>query len=242
MNSMIKPVKKIVTDPFGSIRLAYNMTKQYWSVELVMDGRHFRALANSGKRCLFIDGGSNIGQGFKFFSKYYPPSLFDFELFEPNPNCVRKLKQILADGQYSNARINEVAISTKNEKISFFGTDASEGGELSQGGSINPEHNSKYYRTEDEKSISVQAIDFDRYLIEKSKEYDVIAMKLDIEGAENTLLEHLIETGSIKKLDVLYVEFHSEYLEKPNQIAERKRELQIIKDMRRLGIRYRIWK
>lgn len=235
-------MKKVATNPIGAVRLGYAMSKQYWSPALKRDARHFSELARQGKRGLFLDGGSNVGQGFKFFTKHYSPELFDFELFEPNPNCVAELRKLLAEGDYGNASINEVALSTKDETLSFFGTDDAEGGEYSQGGSINPDHNNKYYETNDERAITVQAIDFDKYLAEKSTEYDLIAMKLDIEGAENELLEHLIRTGNITKLDVLYVEFHSEYLQKDLRSSERNREKAIIKDMQRLGVRYRLWK
>lgn len=45
---------------------------------------------HSEKR-LFIDMGSNLGQGFQYFSKFYNPNLFDFLLIEANPNCIDQL-------------------------------------------------------------------------------------------------------------------------------------------------------
>ena len=43
------------------------------------------------KKGLFIDCGSNLGQGFSFFSKYFPLNKFDFILIEPNPYCEKEL-------------------------------------------------------------------------------------------------------------------------------------------------------
>lgn len=42
-------------------------------------------------RGLFIDCGSNIGQGYKYFSRYYTPDRYDFVLVEPNKNCLAHL-------------------------------------------------------------------------------------------------------------------------------------------------------
>ncbi len=44
------------------------------------------------KRCLYIDCGSNLGQGYAFFSRYLRPSRYDAILVEPNPNCMEVLR------------------------------------------------------------------------------------------------------------------------------------------------------
>ena len=43
------------------------------------------------KKGLFIDCGSNLGQGFTFFEQYFPLKTFDYILVEPNPFCKEEL-------------------------------------------------------------------------------------------------------------------------------------------------------
>src|SRR5262249_16291623 len=47
-------------------------------------------------RGLFIDCGSNIGQGFSYFERRFPLKHFDFILIEPNPFCCDKLRSLIA--------------------------------------------------------------------------------------------------------------------------------------------------
>ena len=47
------------------------------------------------KKGLFIDCGSNLGQGFSFFEQYFPLKTFDYILVEPNPFCKEELIKII---------------------------------------------------------------------------------------------------------------------------------------------------
>lgn len=60
--------------------------------------------------------------------------------------------------------------------------------------------------------LDVHAIDLAVFL-EKYKD-DTILLKMDIEGAEFPVLEHLIKTGADKYINKLYVEMH------PNKVPE----------------------
>ena len=59
-------------------------------------------------------------------------------------------------------------------------------------------------------------VNFCDYLEKKHKIHNKIIVKMDIEGAEILLLERLISTGTIKMISILYVEFHSQFLEGEN--------------------------
>ena len=54
------------------------------------------------KKGLFIDCGSNLGQGFTFFEQYFPLKIFDYILVEPNPFCeeelIKKINQKKQEG------------------------------------------------------------------------------------------------------------------------------------------------
>ncbi|MGW8324094.1 MAG: FkbM family methyltransferase [Desulfobacterales bacterium] len=56
--------------------------------------------------------------------------------------------------------------------------------------------------------VIVKTIDFAKHIIEQSKKYEKIVVKMDIEGAEYEVVEHLIETGAIDHIDTMYVEWH----------------------------------
>lgn len=55
----------------------------------------------------------------------------------------------------------------------------------------------------------VRSFDFSDFVL--SLEQDNIHLKMDCEGAEYPILEHLIATGAIKKISLIWIEWH--YLE-----------------------------
>ena len=124
----------------------------------------------------------------------------------------------------------------------FYGLDENEGGRFSEGGSIIKNHNSSLYQTSSKNAIKVDVINFSEYLEKKSENFDKIIVKMDIEGAEVDLLEHLILRGSMKNIDILYVEFHSQYQQTQQSKATKDRELRILKSLSKIStIKVRIW-
>lgn len=197
---------------------------------------------NAGKeRVLFVDCGSNVGQGYQWFSRFFNDPRIEFELFEPNPNCHPFLEKIVAHSD-GKVRLNKVGAGTEDCVLNFYGLDDAEGGELSQGGSIVKVHNSDRYAASDRKAIEVQVIDFATYLTDKRREFEKIVVKMDIEGAEVDLLEKMIGENSIDVIDILYVEFHSQYQVPPTSEITKERETKIIRHLRsHPGVRFRLW-
>gem|GEM_PF-4696281 len=134
------------------------------------------------------------------------------------------------------------ALSTEDGTLRFYGIDEAEGGAFAKGGSTNPDHNAVFYEASSERAIEVEAIDFCSYLQGKASEYDLIVLKLDIEGAENGLLEKMIERGAVDALAYIYVEFHSQYLKEPLRAAEQARERRIIDQLASKDLKLRIWR
>ena len=56
----------------------------------------------------------------------------------------------------------------------------------------------------------VECIDFSKWLKSTIAPTDIVTLKLDIEGAEYTVLTKLIQDGTISMINRLYVEFHSD--------------------------------
>lgn len=57
--------------------------------------------------------------------------------------------------------------------------------------------------------VTVPCIDLSRYVREMAEEYDVIVLKLDVEGAEYDILEKMLSEGTLALVDRLYCEFHN---------------------------------
>ncbi len=189
---------------------------------------------------LFVDCGSNIGQGFTWFSSFYNGTNVDFHLFEPNPNCYPYLEEI---EQHSDKRmvLHKCGVGTLDGTLSFYGLGDRQGGKISQGGSISKLHNSNWYVANEETAIQVGIINFSNYLVEQSRHFVQIVVKMDVEGAEVELLEKLLSDGTINLISILYVEFHSQYQSLSQAKLTKTREDKIVSALRTHSTKLRIW-
>lgn len=191
---------------------------------------------------LFIDCGSNVGQGFNFFKKFFTPKYFDYVMFEPNPHCFEHLITIEKSLKKThNIKILKKAIGKKNQIMRFYGLHKEEGGQLSQGGSTVSSHNSRFYKTDLQKSILVKSISFAKFITSQYKEYKTIVIKMDIEGAEYEVLNDLIEKKILNQIDIMYVEFHSSYMKENLKKIYEKKEKIIKKVFSKTNCKLRIW-
>lgn len=186
-------------------------------------------------RNLFLDCGSNIGQGFRGFRKIYGIDNFDYHLFEPNPWCFKELQANY--GTTSYVTLNNVAVTTENKKVLFYFPDL-----YSQGATLVVEHNSNYHKNELGKNIEVDAIDLAEYIIKHSLQYKDIVLKLDVESSEYDILEKLLDTKIIKRLKKIYVEFHTQYMDSNARETYVARERNIISRMKSDKVDFKIWK
>ncbi len=173
-----------------------------------------RELINGGGRGLFIDCGSNVGQAFEFFRKFYPEELFDYILFEPNPHCFDVLVGKYSKADFARVEIRNEAVGTSNGLIDFYGLEEERGGIYSVGGSVLQEHNSKMFKYPSKATLQVRSVDFSSFIgdILKSGNYTSIVMKLDIEGGEYAVLDSLISKNLLGWFNTIYAEFHSQYM------------------------------
>ena len=193
------------------------------------------------EKVLIVDLGANLGQSYKLFRKYFKFKNVKFELFEPNPFCCNELKK-LPEIVSGKVKLYNSGAGLKSGHTNFYGLNDNEGGKFSQGGSIVEHHNSHWYKSTKSKSIRVNIINFSNYLISKSKKFNRILVKMDIEGAEVSLLENLISKGTIKKIDVLYLEFHSKYQKSRLSKKTRIRELKILDKLKNINkLKLRLW-
>lgn len=189
-------------------------------------------------RGLFIDCGSNLGQGFQQFARHYPTRLFDYVLIEPNPNCQGELRRLASRDAMASIQIIEQAAGTQLGTVRFFGLAQDP---TSQGASMLKEHNSAHYSNDDATAIEVPVFPLADLIEQRAPRYASVILKLDIEGGEYEVLPHLIGRAVHKLIDAAYIEFHTQYMAEP----DRSRFLAIEQAVRgRLaadGVNYHVW-
>ena len=218
-----------------------------WRLKVLQIFFHSRGvnlkLANTGQRGLFLDCGSNIGQGFEFFRKYYPNKLFDYVLFEPNPYCFQVLVEKYSNLAIEGLQLRNVAVGVDNGAIDFYGLEESKGGIYSVGGTILPEHNSKIYTTPNNASLKVPCIIFSDFITEilGKNAYPVVILKLDIEGGEYPVLNSLVSDKLISRFETIYVEFHSQYMSSKFATDYKDKEKVFLGHSKKVGTRVIRW-
>lgn len=194
-------------------------------------------------RALFIDMGSNVGQGFEFFRQYYPQAVFDYWCFEPNPHSCRLLEERVSristttDG-IESVVVYEAAIGAQNGSVKLFGLVEDARGLTSDGASIVEEHNSRFYKADCERALIVRVIDSCDVLIDAAMKYQTIVVKMDIESAEYEVLEKVLSDDCLRYVDLIYVEWHAEYADPMGRPALLRRERSLKKKM---GKKLRAW-
>lgn len=204
------------------------------------DSKRIKDKINSNgpnSRGLFIDCGSNLGQGYSQFVQHFSHDLFDYILIEPNPHCKNTLEEIVARTSGNTILITEAA-STYIGTVKFFGLDKDP---TSQGASILKDHNNKYYESSEESAIVVPCFSLSDLISEKCSNYCAIILKLDIEGGEYQVLPDLIKNSTHVKLDACYIEFHSQYMAEPEHSFYQKQENTIRNKLSQDGVPFRIW-
>ena len=131
---------------FSKYPLKQKYTKLYETIYAINDSK---ILINKNDKVLFIDLGSNLGQAYKWFSKFFKGPNIHFELFEPNPYCYKKLIE-LKDFKEKNININNLGAGVEDGTVKFYGLYEDK---YSQAGSILEEHKSLLNTTNDEHYI-----------------------------------------------------------------------------------------
>ncbi|WP_244440007.1 FkbM family methyltransferase [Mesorhizobium metallidurans] len=196
-------------------------------------------LKAEGKRGLFIDCGSNIGQGYKYFSRYYTPDRYDYVLVEPNKNCLTHLHALRSEN--ATMEIVVKAASVKDGHAELFGPPPDRSGPTHQGCSIVFGHNESLYQSLRFTPDLVETFSLSQMIRAKRELYDVVVLKLDVEGAEYEILDDMIRSGSHRDLYAAYVEFHSLTLHKSERRKKRVAESQIIYAFLKAGTRFSEW-
>ena len=158
---------------------------------------HVKKISRSS---LVIDVGANIGRVSEVLAHRGARVIS----FEPNSNAFEQLKGVAS--RYSNIELRNEAAGVKNQQIKLFlhedinNTDK----DLTQPSSLisqKPNVSANNYEL-------VNEIDFAQFL--KSLDVKVELVKIDIEGYEIQLLNHLMNENAIDNVKKFYVETHEQ--------------------------------
>ena len=131
-----------------------------------------------------IDCGSNIGLSIYYFKKLYPES--KIIAFEPDENIFNILQKNCQD--LENVTLEKKAVWTEDTSLEFFSEGALAGSLVTDFGKKN-------------NIITIEAVDLKKYLNRK-----IDFLKIDIEGAENTLVFDI--APHLHNVENLFLEYH----------------------------------
>ena len=186
-------LKQIAPEFFRNIELNRFM-KNNLPIEFV---NHINLLT---KDHLVIDVGANIGMVSECLAKKGSKVIS----FEPNNKAFIKLKKVAK--KYSNIEVNHAAVGTeeKNVKLYMHKQSNSSKADLTQASSLlenKPNISTEIYE-------EVKQINFAKFL--KSLKIRVELIKIDIEGYEIELINHLLDQNSLENVKKIYLETHEQ--------------------------------
>ena len=146
---------------------------------------------------LIIDAGSNIGIATLFFKKRYPNARV--LCFEPDPNSFEALKLNISMNSIAGVRLVNSALSMKEGEIDFFGQVSVDSPD-SRGNSIIKTWGIQRKVND---TLKVDSVRLSSYI-----NCDIDFLKLDIEGAEQQVLEDLERTSKLQFIKKAVIECH----------------------------------
>jgi FkbM family methyltransferase len=160
---------------------------------------------------LFVDCGFNKGEVLQGFCDYLPDD-FKYYGFEVNEPLFAPFAQKLRQHNPSIMSLEFQAVSDKDGDIDFFSSGTDHGLVVAEATTIiqgMPADDQRYERPQ-----KAKAIDFSKWVDQlvrnhTSEQLPYLVVKMDIEGAEYIVLEHMDKMGTLGKINFLIIEFHS---------------------------------
>ncbi|MGC4035938.1 MAG: FkbM family methyltransferase [Chitinophagaceae bacterium] len=142
----------------------------------------------SNKQPFIIDCGANIGLSTLFFKRKYPDA--KIIAFEPDPDIFEILKKNVASFELNNVELRNEAVWIEDTTLKFYS-------DTSLAGSI------EWDALKSNNVLNVPAKRLKSIIAGKKVDF----LKIDIEGAENSLMFDL--EGELKNVGLLFLEYHS---------------------------------
>jgi len=178
-------------------------------------------------RKFFIDAGGNNGCSVRHFRKNHDKDKsFRIITFEPRSAWNNKYEG------FKNHELINKAVWNEDGTMDFL-VDKRKG---SGGSTLIAEKNSG--KLDRKNPSKVETVRLSTFISSNTEENDLIYLKLDIEGAEYVVLEDLIETGVINRVDKLFIEWHSRKL-KGNDWSSREKKIK--NHLKEIGLEWELW-
>ncbi len=142
-----------------------------------------------------IDCGANIGISTLYFKSLYPQATI--LSIEPSPKNMSYVKRNIEANNTQGVTMLEVAASDTEGTVSFWEHAHKPGGSTM----VKAVYESKVKESFVE--YSVPAVKLSKHL-----PWQVDLLKMDVEGAEGSILKDLSESGSLQKIDRIIMEYH----------------------------------
>ena len=155
---------------------------------------------------VFIDCGANRGQSIdNFIDKWNDWKEYEILSYEGNPRLSSFFNKY---NSITNIKFYSKAVWIIDGTVEFY---------LCNDGDVSSSIiGTKKTGRLDKIPTIVECIDIDRVIREYSKE-DYIILKIDVEGAEYELLNHMINKNTFEYVNVLYLEFHNHKVHKTKE-------------------------
>ena len=189
-------------------------------------------------RKIFVDCGSNTGQGLRHFAaSYNMDSSWIIETYEPNPEIMEQLKANIADLNLKVDVFNAAVLDRNGETTFSIMKENSEGSSveclMSEGRAR--DSTDPAYRKHDH-IITVSCFDISD-ILRKYNETDYVVVKLDVEGSEFKIVRKMLQDNTIRLVKELYCEWHTPYIKNETEETER----QLIQQVADTGVRIHRW-
>lgn len=158
---------------------------------------------------LFLDCGGHVGESISNFkdTKVYKDSDWTIHTFEPHDELADRM--ISVDDE--DVTLHRKAVWVEDGSITFYPTGSRSdyiGVKDVPWGSSTVVEKKTSGDIRKKAATEVDCLDFSAFIEKEAKDKDIVILKMDIEGAEYKVIDHLISTGTIEQVDVLFVEFH----------------------------------
>lgn len=166
------------------------------------------------QKTIFVDCGTNLGQGYTNLTKTLALSNDQIYMFEPSKYCYEKLVEKYS--QYPNFHINQKAVWNKNEtrilniefcpiENGFYGGATNI---LMENFKILDRDMGLMNEWPPKVSDEVECIDLSEFISTNIDLNENIILKLDIEGAEYEVIDKMIDDDVLRHINTIAVEWH----------------------------------
>lgn len=170
------------------VRYCHYDTLAYLFRELFLNQEY--GFITDNERPLIIDCGSNIGMSVLYFKARYPEA--EILAFEPDEDAFACLKENVSFNALKGVSVNKKAVSGREGPVDFWRAAEKPGG---LGNTI--------YANPLKGKVQAESTRLSRYVDRK-----VDFLKLDVEGAELEVIKDLAETGKLRMVEQILIEYH----------------------------------